>query len=181
MLQVVTGGIQLRELVDIGSTHTFIHSKVACRLGLPVTPRDSLSVMVANRDRVYSPGVRTTVDVTMHDERFAIDCFAQPTWVRPHSRRSMDTNAGVHRPVLRRPFDGILVQQALASLDRHGQSGHGCPCPLQYTRNPAALRQAYCRAPHQWRRDYTGIRSSSSTRSSANVNIAAQGRDRVPM
>jgi len=55
--------------------HTFIHSKVVGCLGLPVTPRAGLPVMVANGDRVSSLGVCLTTWVTMHNEHFAIDCF----------------------------------------------------------------------------------------------------------
>ena len=57
LLQVTVGGVQLRALVDTGSTHTFIHSALAQRLGLTVTPRAGLNIMVANGDRVRSPGV----------------------------------------------------------------------------------------------------------------------------
>jgi hypothetical protein len=76
MLQVVVGGVQLQALVDMGSTHTFIHSEVAAHLGLVVTERDGLSVMVANGDRVRSPSVCLATDVLIHDLGFSIDCFA---------------------------------------------------------------------------------------------------------
>lgn len=81
MLQVVTGLVDATEvagvpLVDTGSTHTFIHSEVVAHLGLPVTPRAGLSVLVANGDRVRSPGVCLAIDVAILDEHFAIDCFA---------------------------------------------------------------------------------------------------------
>ena len=56
LLQVVCS-VQLRALVDTGSTHTFIHSTLAQRLGLTVTPPAGLNVMVADGDRVRSPGV----------------------------------------------------------------------------------------------------------------------------
>jgi predicted aspartyl protease len=76
MLQVVIGGIQLRALVDTGSTHSFVHSEVAARLGLSITKRAGLSVMVANGDQVCSPGVCLATDVLIQDLRFSIDCFA---------------------------------------------------------------------------------------------------------
>jgi len=72
---VVIGGVQLKTLVDTGSTHSFIHSEVAARLGLVVTERARLSVMVANGDRLHSPGVCLTTDVFINDLRFSIDCF----------------------------------------------------------------------------------------------------------
>ena len=61
--------------MDTSSMHTFIHSKVVGCLGLPVTPRAGLSVMVANGDHVSSLSVCLTTGVTMHDEHFAIDYF----------------------------------------------------------------------------------------------------------
>ena len=76
LLQVTVAGVQLRALVDTGSTHTFIHSTLAQRLGLTVTPRAGLNVMVANGDRVRSPGVCLATPVTIGGEAFSIDCFA---------------------------------------------------------------------------------------------------------
>ena len=69
------GGIQLRALVDIGSTHTFIHSTLTQRLGLTVTPWARLNVMVDNGDRVRSPGICLATLVTIGNEAFYIDCF----------------------------------------------------------------------------------------------------------
>lgn len=62
--------------MDTGSTHTFIHLEVAQCRGLPIMPRDSLSVLVTNGDHECSLGVCTVVDVSIHDEHFTIDCFA---------------------------------------------------------------------------------------------------------
>jgi hypothetical protein len=39
-VKVTVGGVQLKALVDTGSTHTFIHSEAVDHLGLPVSPRD---------------------------------------------------------------------------------------------------------------------------------------------
>jgi hypothetical protein len=75
MLQVVIGGVQLKALVDMASTHSFIHFEVAARLGLVVTEHAGLLVMVANGDRLHSPGVCLATDVLIHDLRFSIDCF----------------------------------------------------------------------------------------------------------
>jgi hypothetical protein len=75
MLQVVIGGIQLRALVVMGSTHIFIHSVMAAHLGLLVTERAGLSVMVANGDRVRSPSICLATDVLMHPHpRLALLC-----------------------------------------------------------------------------------------------------------
>lgn len=70
------GGIQLWALVDIGSTHTFIHSALTQRLGLTITLRAGLIMMVVNGDWVHSPGVCLVTLVTIGDEAFYIDCFA---------------------------------------------------------------------------------------------------------
>ena len=76
MLQVTIAGVPLKALVDTGSTHTFIHTKVAARLGLPVLSRDGLSVLVTNGDRVRSPGVCLATEVLIYEEPFSIDCVA---------------------------------------------------------------------------------------------------------
>jgi len=76
MLQVSIGGAHLRALVDTGSTHTFVHSALVQCLGLAVTPRAGLNVMVANGDKVRSPGVCLATLVTIDTETFSIDCFA---------------------------------------------------------------------------------------------------------
>jgi len=76
MLQVTIAGVPLKALVDTGSTHTFIHTEVAARLGLPVSSRDGLSVLVANGDRVRSPGVCLATEVLIYEEPFSIDCVA---------------------------------------------------------------------------------------------------------
>jgi hypothetical protein len=76
LLQVTIGGVLFKALVDTNSTHTFIHSKVAAHLGLLVTPCAGLNVMVANGDRVRSPGVCLATDVVIHIKHFTIDCFA---------------------------------------------------------------------------------------------------------
>jgi hypothetical protein len=56
MLQVIIDGVPFKALVDIRSTHTFIHSEVARRLGLQIIARNGLSVLVANDDRCAQPG-----------------------------------------------------------------------------------------------------------------------------
>jgi hypothetical protein len=48
---------------------------VAAHLGLLVTERVGLSVMVANGDRVHSLGVCLTMNILIHNLRFSINCF----------------------------------------------------------------------------------------------------------
>jgi predicted aspartyl protease len=76
MLQVTIVGVPLKALVDTGSMHTFIHTKVVNRLGLPVSSHDGLSLLVANGDRVHSLGVCLATDVLIHEEPFSIDFVA---------------------------------------------------------------------------------------------------------
>jgi len=76
MLPVMIAGVPLKALVDTGSTPTFIHTEVANRLGLSVSSRDGLSVLVANGDRVRSPGVCLATEVIIYEEPFSIDCVA---------------------------------------------------------------------------------------------------------
>jgi hypothetical protein len=45
-------------------------------LGLVVTERAGLSVMVANGDHVCSPTVCLAMGVVIHDLHFSVDCFA---------------------------------------------------------------------------------------------------------
>jgi predicted aspartyl protease len=73
---VTITSVPLKALVDTGSTHTFIHTEVANRLGLPVSSRDGLSVLVANGDRVRSPGMCLATEVLIHKEPISIDCVA---------------------------------------------------------------------------------------------------------
>jgi hypothetical protein len=76
MLQVIVGGVQLRALMDTGSTHMFIHSVFAQHLGLTVTLRAGLNALVANGDWVRSPSIYLATPVTISGEAFSIDCFA---------------------------------------------------------------------------------------------------------
>lgn len=77
-LSVSIVSTQLRALVDSGSTHSFISSATASRLGLTLEPRSGLTVGVANGDRVPSPGVCKQVSVTIDNEQFFIDLYVLP-------------------------------------------------------------------------------------------------------
>lgn len=61
----------LRALVDSGSTHCFVATPVALRLGLVPTPRLGMMVGVANGDRVARDGVCAVVPVRIGDEHFS--------------------------------------------------------------------------------------------------------------
>ncbi|KAG2599212.1 hypothetical protein PVAP13_5KG463014 [Panicum virgatum] len=62
-LRVRVAGADLVARVDTGSTHTFISTDIASKLGLHVTPRPGLSVKVANGERVASGGLCASTDV----------------------------------------------------------------------------------------------------------------------
>ncbi|KAJ1259396.1 hypothetical protein BS78_10G151600 [Paspalum vaginatum] len=75
-LCVRVGDADLLALVDSSSTHTFINTATAQRLGLPVHRRPGLSVKVANGDRVSSFGLCPEVALHIQSEAFYINCYA---------------------------------------------------------------------------------------------------------
>jgi hypothetical protein len=67
-------GARLTTLVDSGSTHS-VTEAVAHRIGLVPEPRPSLSVGVANGDRVPCSGICTGIDMTIGDKLFVMDFY----------------------------------------------------------------------------------------------------------
>lgn len=68
---------QVVALVDSGSTHNFIHADPAFRLGIPLSlVRDGVRVVVANGDRLTSPGIARGLNLRVADEVFDVDCYA---------------------------------------------------------------------------------------------------------
>jgi hypothetical protein len=64
-------------LVDSGSTHNFIHADLAFHLGIPLSlVRDGVRVVVANGDRLTSPGLAHGLHLRVADEVFDVDCYA---------------------------------------------------------------------------------------------------------
>ena len=57
-----------RALVDSGSTHSFIATSTASRLGLVYESRTGLSVGVANGDRIPCAGVCRALPITIGQE-----------------------------------------------------------------------------------------------------------------
>lgn len=49
---------------------------MADRLGLPVSSREGLSVLVVNGDHVYSPSACLATEVLIHEESFSVDYVA---------------------------------------------------------------------------------------------------------
>jgi len=77
-LATSVAGTSIRALVDSGSTHSFIAADTARRLGLQPAPCPSLTMGVANGERVPSAGVCAAVPVTIGTEEFHIDLFVLP-------------------------------------------------------------------------------------------------------
>jgi predicted aspartyl protease len=64
-------------LLDSGSTHNFIDSNTADTLQLPRTRApNSLSVTVANGDRISNVGIYNNLTVQIDSEIFTIDCYS---------------------------------------------------------------------------------------------------------
>lgn len=57
-------------LLDSGSAHSFLHLPIAKEVGLPIETSKRLTVVVANGQRIISPGVCKNVKWTMHGREF---------------------------------------------------------------------------------------------------------------
>lgn len=76
-LPVMIDGLRVVSLIDSGSTHNFIHTELAHHLRLRLEPvRDGLRVVVANGDRIVSPGRCHNLPLLIDGEIFRVDCFA---------------------------------------------------------------------------------------------------------
>jgi hypothetical protein len=62
--------------VDTGSTHTFIRDDLLPQLDLILTPRNGLTVKVANGEQVTSGGVCRTADLEIGTEHFSANLYA---------------------------------------------------------------------------------------------------------
>lgn len=77
-LAVIIGGVTMSALVDSGSTHTFVATEAARRLGLSPTTKSGLNVMVANGDQVTSSGICSGIPIKIDSEDFITDCYVIP-------------------------------------------------------------------------------------------------------
>jgi hypothetical protein len=68
----------VRVLVDSGSTHCFIDSDTASRLGLRPRLRPSMTIGVANGDRIPCEGLCAALPIQIGDEHFAINFYIIP-------------------------------------------------------------------------------------------------------
>jgi hypothetical protein len=60
---------------DSSSTHNFMDSEAAARVGIKFSNRAGFSVAVANRDRVASSGSYTDLKINITGEPFIIACY----------------------------------------------------------------------------------------------------------
>jgi hypothetical protein len=69
---------QFVALLDLGSTHNFVHGDVVRRIGLQFHPCPGTGVIVANGNRVACRGLAWDVSIRIVDETFSIDCYSIP-------------------------------------------------------------------------------------------------------
>lgn len=65
-------------LIDLGSTHNFVDTKLGASLGIRPLIQDEIRVKVANGDEIPSPGCCKEVEVKMHGYTFRIELFFLP-------------------------------------------------------------------------------------------------------
>ncbi|KAJ1296380.1 hypothetical protein BS78_01G295900 [Paspalum vaginatum] len=77
-LPVKYGAITNTALVDSGSTHSFMATATAHRLGLTPAARPGLTIGVDNGDCIPSTGVCSNTRITIGEESFDIDLYVIP-------------------------------------------------------------------------------------------------------
>jgi hypothetical protein len=65
-------------LINSGSTHNFVDTKLAASLGIQPQPQDGITVQVANGQEVASPGCSREVKVKLQGVVFRTDLFILP-------------------------------------------------------------------------------------------------------
>jgi len=78
LLETDVAGVPITALVDSGSTHTFMATSTAARLGLSPEPLSGVHIKVANGERLQSSGICRAVRVIISGEPFNIDVFVIP-------------------------------------------------------------------------------------------------------
>ncbi|XP_021307871.1 uncharacterized protein LOC110432212 [Sorghum bicolor] len=77
-LQVRIGAHHLTALLDSGSTHNFISTEAAGRVGVPLQDSRGAHVVVANSDRVECRGLARGVPLQIGAESFRVDMYSIP-------------------------------------------------------------------------------------------------------
>jgi hypothetical protein len=65
-------------LIDSGSTHNFVDTKMAASLGIQPQPQDGIRVQIANGQEVANPGHSRAVEVKLQGVVFRTDLFILP-------------------------------------------------------------------------------------------------------
>jgi hypothetical protein len=65
----------LLTLLDSGSTHNFIDTEAAARVGIVLSKHGGLRVAIANGDRLTSPGCCRAMGFSIMGEEFSSDCY----------------------------------------------------------------------------------------------------------
>lgn len=65
-------------LLDSGSTHNFIVDSAVATTNIPLRGHDDIQVMVTNGDRVSGVGLCRGLTMTINDDNFTLDFFANP-------------------------------------------------------------------------------------------------------
>ena len=77
-VHIAIGNYELTALIDSGSTHNFISSAAARRVGLHFHDSKGAHVVVANGDRVACRGLARDVAIRIGEEHFTVDCYTIP-------------------------------------------------------------------------------------------------------
>jgi hypothetical protein len=90
---VTINDAQLSALLHSGSTHNFVDTAAAARARLQLSAQ-ALRVVVANGDRISSPGCCQELQIKISNEHYSIDCYGlelgsfdmvlgvYPAWIR---------------------------------------------------------------------------------------------------
>jgi hypothetical protein len=74
-VSVILNGCFLTALLDSGSTHNFVDTTAAERVGLRLQTQSGLRIAVANEDRIANPGCYRDLQIMVDGEPFYINCF----------------------------------------------------------------------------------------------------------
>lgn len=82
-IRLSMGNHEFTALLDSGSTHNFISTTTARRVGLHFHSNNGAHVIVANGDRVASRGLARDVGIHINQDRighedFTVDCYSIP-------------------------------------------------------------------------------------------------------
>ena len=69
------GKVPLTVLIDTSSTHNFLHEPLAKLVGLQTEINSSLRVVVANREKIHSPGLCREVTLNLQNSQFLVDFY----------------------------------------------------------------------------------------------------------